>query len=296
MEPNYLYDSFWFLSNETENYTYSYNTTIYDFGSLRNNANILPNELVVLVAVLYSLIFVIGLTGNLCICCYLLFSKKGKTKTIGNFFMMTITINDMLMIIFCIPFIKLNKLFSDSWKFGTIFCGIVGYLQWVLILQKSFNCVVIICDRHYIVARPLKQRLSKRTSQFIIFGTYVLAAAIALPTALHTQVVDVSFGTNSSRICTELWSSIESKLAYTYTLISFHIVIPLILMVVSSLHIAYILFTRKIPGEVDKRRQEVIKSSKHKVSIFDVMYCVDHLIFDILRNNSFVLQIYHQQL
>ncbi|VDI18628.1 Hypothetical predicted protein [Mytilus galloprovincialis] len=177
---------------------------------------------------------------------------------------MTITINDMLMIIFCIPFIKLNKLFSDSWKFGTIFCGIVGYLQWVLILQKSFNCVVIICDRHYIVARPLKQRLSKRTSQFIIFSTYVLAAAIALPTALHTQVVDVSFGTNSSRICTELWSSIESKLAYTYTLISLHIVIPLILMVVSSLHIAYILFTRKIPGEVDKRRQEVIKSSKHK--------------------------------
>ncbi|CAG2201671.1 NEPYR [Mytilus edulis] len=177
---------------------------------------------------------------------------------------MTVAINDMLVIIFCIPFIKLNKLFSDSWKFGTIFCGIVGYLQWVLILQKSFNIVVIICDRHYIVARPLKQRLSKRTSQFIIFGTYVLAAAIALPTALHTQVVDVSFGTNSSRICTELWSSIESKLGYTYTLISLHIVIPLILMVVSSLHIAYILFTRKIPGEVDKRRQEVIKSSKHK--------------------------------
>ena len=86
----------------------------------------------------------------------------------------------VLMAIFCAPLRQLNSLVFKEWLFEITICSLVQFLKWCLIVQKSFIMVVISSDRNYIVTRPLKQRMKKRTAHIIVCVTYVMAMVISL--------------------------------------------------------------------------------------------------------------------
>ena len=86
----------------------------------------------------------------------------------------------VLIAIFCAPLRQLNSLIFKEWLFEITICSLVQFLKWCLIVQKSFIMVVISSDRNYIVTRPLKQRMKKRTAHIIVCVTYVMAMVISL--------------------------------------------------------------------------------------------------------------------
>ncbi|CAG2201672.1 GPR10 [Mytilus edulis] len=126
--------------------------------------------------------------------------------------------------------------------------------QYALPFTKSLSLVVVSCDRYYVVSQPLKKRISKQNAQFVILATYVLAACVALPIAFRTKFVEVLYEGQFVGICTEIWSSSQSKTVYTISLLLLHFIIPLMIMTVSNIHIVHILWTKKIPGEPDEKR------------------------------------------
>lgn len=253
-----------YFLNGTANFTFNSSLVIDQYA--------LPFTVSLVVITLYAITFVVGLLGNIGIYYILNVCRRKKSRTISNIFISSIVFNDMFLIVFCIPLTNLHILLFDSWPFGATACPLFKYIQGSLFLQKSLSLVVVSCDRYYVVSQPLKKRISKQNAQFVILATYVLAACVALPIAFRTKFVEVLYEGQFVGICTEIWSSSQSKTVYTISLLLLHFIIPLMIMTVSNIHIVHILWTKKIPGEPDEKRDRRVAGSKRKVDNFYITY------------------------
>uniref|UniRef100_A0A673KGN0 Cholecystokinin receptor type A n=1 Tax=Sinocyclocheilus rhinocerous TaxID=307959 RepID=A0A673KGN0_9TELE len=93
---------------------------------------------------LYSLIFLLSVFGNLLIIVVLVVNKRMRTVT--NSFLLSLAISDLMMAVFCMPFTLIPNLLED-FIFGAAMCKIVAYLMVCLLtvfiaLVKitSFKC------------------------------------------------------------------------------------------------------------------------------------------------------------
>lgn len=75
---------------------------------------------------LYSLIFLLSVFGNLLIIVVLVVNKRMRTVT--NSFLLSLAISDLMMAIFCMPFTLIPNLLED-FIFGAAMCKIVAYLM-----------------------------------------------------------------------------------------------------------------------------------------------------------------------
>ena len=171
-----------------------------------------PSEFIFIILTLHSMIFVLGVLGNTSICYTIYLVSRKKPIKVTHFFIASMAVSDILMAIFCAPMRQLNSLvlmaifcaplrqlnslvliaifcaplrqlnslIFKEWLFEITICSLVQFLKWCLIVQKSFIMVVISSDRNYIVTRPLKQRMKKRTAHIIVCVTYVMAMVISL--------------------------------------------------------------------------------------------------------------------
>lgn len=75
---------------------------------------------------LYSLIFLVSVFGNLLIIVVLMVNKRMRTVT--NSFLLSLAVSDLMMAIFCMPFTLIPTLLKD-FIFGAAMCKIVSYLM-----------------------------------------------------------------------------------------------------------------------------------------------------------------------
>lgn len=76
--------------------------------------------------VLYSIIFLLAVIGNLLVILTLIQSRR--MRTITNVFLLNLAISDLLLGIFCMPFTLIGMLLRD-FIFGEIMCKLLPYLQ-----------------------------------------------------------------------------------------------------------------------------------------------------------------------
>lgn len=75
---------------------------------------------------LYSLIFLLSVFGNLLIIVVLVVNKRMRTVT--NSFLLSLAVSDLMMAVFCMPFTFIPNLLED-FIFGAAMCKIVAYLM-----------------------------------------------------------------------------------------------------------------------------------------------------------------------
>ncbi|XP_016385137.1 cholecystokinin receptor-like [Sinocyclocheilus rhinocerous] len=85
-----------------------------------------PKEMDSLRILLYSLIFLLSVFGNLLIIVVLVVNKRMRTVT--NSFLLSLAISDLMMAVFCMPFTLIPNLLED-FIFGAAMCKIVAYLM-----------------------------------------------------------------------------------------------------------------------------------------------------------------------
>ncbi|CAH1367250.1 unnamed protein product, partial [Tenebrio molitor] len=76
--------------------------------------------------ILYSVIFLLGLFGNILVC-YIVYSNKAM-QTVTNLFITNLALSDILLCVLCVPFTPLYT-FLGKWIFGSLTCHLVGYAQ-----------------------------------------------------------------------------------------------------------------------------------------------------------------------
>ncbi|KTG37261.1 hypothetical protein cypCar_00046045 [Cyprinus carpio] len=76
--------------------------------------------------ILYSLVFLLSVFGNLLIIVVLIVNKRMRTVT--NSFLLSLAISDLMMAIFCMPFNLIPSLLED-FIFGSVMCKTVAYFM-----------------------------------------------------------------------------------------------------------------------------------------------------------------------
>ena len=107
----------------------------------------ISEELKIFLYVLYSLIFIVGVSGNALVC-YVLGIKKPR-KNCGDIFVISLAISDLLASI-VVPLVIINDLVGDSirWYFGEIGCYVLPPMITITLTASSWSLVLICVDRY----------------------------------------------------------------------------------------------------------------------------------------------------
>lgn len=95
---------------------------------------------------LYSLIFLLSVFGNLLIIVVLMLNKRMRTVT--NSFLLSLAVSDLMMAIFCMPFTLIPNMLED-FIFGATMCKIVTYLMGeheTFDTKPELNCTLLVYE------------------------------------------------------------------------------------------------------------------------------------------------------
>ncbi|XP_004573337.1 cholecystokinin receptor-like isoform X1 [Maylandia zebra] len=190
---------------------------------------------------LYSLIFLLSVFGNLLIIVVLMLNKRMRTVT--NSFLLSLAVSDLMMAIFCMPFTLIPNMLED-FIFGATMCKIVTYLMGVSVSISTFSLVAIAIERYSAICNPLKSRAWQTRSHAyrVIAATWVVSLLIMVPYPVFSTLK--SFPRHNGtvgRMCRLDWPNPQSEQAWYVLLLLILFFIPGVVM-----SIAYGLISREL--------------------------------------------------
>ncbi len=109
-----------------ENATLAWNCTEMDhnhpYGNTARNTQVPepPLYLMICVTIIYIVIFLTGVIGNILVC-FVIF-KHPDMRTTTNFFLVNLSIADLLVLIICMPPSFVDLYAKEVWHFGHVMC------------------------------------------------------------------------------------------------------------------------------------------------------------------------------
>ena len=248
-------------------------------------ASILPQQKESEKTISYCLLFVVSLTGNSLIG-LIVYKTKTMRKPI-NFFIVNMTMSDLLFPIFLFPRI-LTGLYFDSWlisgPLGQALCKLAPFLTEVSLGVSLQSLVLIAVDRFVAVVFPLRSPLiSTKLCRFFIPAIWIVAMAIYSPYLFAFKLAEYPGGLMCLLKWSEVFGETSSRANYYLAVVIVFIYIPLVLIAILYLAILFKLKSQKIPGEQSvnareqraKRERNVLKMSIAIVLLFAICLLPD---------------------
>ncbi|XP_038870769.1 probable G-protein coupled receptor 34b [Salvelinus namaycush] len=153
----------------------------------REHCQLDGSSLQIPLAVLYSVIFVLGLAGNVLALWVFLYvhSKKNSVRV----FLINIALADLLLVI-CLPFRVLYHSKGNHWDMGPILCKVVGNLFYMNMYISITLLGLISVDRYLKIQRSAggQYRLQATRWSSTVCGTiWILALASVMPMILLSE-------------------------------------------------------------------------------------------------------------
>ncbi|KAI1285035.1 Neuropeptides capa receptor [Halotydeus destructor] len=151
-----------------------------------------PLSTVIPMTILYAVILVTGLFGNICTCVVIARNKYMRTAT--NYYLFSLAISDLLLLMLGLPQEMYQLWWPTPYAFGDIFCVVRG-----LSSETSTNASVLTItsftfERFLAICYPLKAHTMSKLSRVIklIVIIWLTAALAAIPLAVQfgVQYVD----------------------------------------------------------------------------------------------------------
>jgi len=149
-------------------------------GSCQNSTCVDDDALALPLTLLYSVIFVLGLTGNL-LALWAFFCVPSKKNSV-HVFLINVAFADLLLVV-CLPFRILYHSQGNKWTQSPFLCQVVGHLFYMNIYVSIILLGLISVDRYLKMHRSARiKRLSRKWSAVLCavvwFG--VLATVLLL--------------------------------------------------------------------------------------------------------------------
>uniref|UniRef100_A0A3B3V2U5 Gastrin/cholecystokinin type B receptor n=1 Tax=Poecilia latipinna TaxID=48699 RepID=A0A3B3V2U5_9TELE len=176
---------------------------------------------------LYSLIFLLSVFGNLLIIVVLMLNKR----------------IDLMMAIFCMPFTLIPNILGD-FIFGATMCKIVAYLMGVSVSISTFSLVAIAIERYSAICNPLKSRAWQTRSHAyrVIAATWVVSLLVMVPYPVFNVLKSFPKGNGTvGNMCRLDWPSEQAEQTWYVLLLIILFFIPGVVMI-----IAYGLISREL--------------------------------------------------
>uniref|UniRef100_A0A1I7ZKP8 G_PROTEIN_RECEP_F1_2 domain-containing protein n=1 Tax=Steinernema glaseri TaxID=37863 RepID=A0A1I7ZKP8_9BILA len=178
-------------------------------------------------ALLYALIFVLGLVGNVGL--ILVTAKHRSLQSCQNIFIVNLAVSDVILCLLSIPLTPVTHILKQ-WYFGALLCRVVGATQAIGMFIGSFSLCAIAVDRYFrlVVApgRPLRRDHAIR----ITWSLWIVSILVTLPYVYHMKLKSYRDQNICGEFCTEEWPSVDSKRFYTFFVLLVQFVIPFTIM------------------------------------------------------------------
>lgn len=216
----------------------------------------------------YITIMVLSMFGN-GIVCYLVHSAP-RMRSVKYFFIVNLSVGDILMTIFCIPFSFVSVLTLRHWPFGEVLCRTVSYSQAISVFVSAYTLVAISIDRYMAIMWPLRPRMTKSHAKIIIVLVWLIALLTALPILIVSSMLQPPeewYSKCDRYVCQENWTKREHGFYYSLVLMTLQYAVPFIVLVYTYTRIAVVVWGKKTPGEAENTRDQRLAKSKRKVNI-----------------------------
>lgn len=137
-------------------------------------------------AVIYLVVFVVGLTGNsLAIFVVLRYTKM---KTVTNMYILNLAVADELYIL-GLPFLTTHNVLN-YWPFGNFLCRILMWADSISQFTSTFCLTVMSIDRYMAVVHPIRSARWRRPSVAKVINSMVwaLSCLLTLPVIIYCDV------------------------------------------------------------------------------------------------------------
>ncbi|KGL74567.1 Neuromedin-U receptor 2 [Tinamus guttatus] len=137
-------------------------------------------------ALVYSLIFVVGVVGNFLVCLVIIKHRNMKTPT--NYYLFSLAVSDLLVLLFGMP-LEVYEMWSNyPFLFGPVGCYFKTALFETVCFASILSVTTVSVERYVAILHPFRAKLEstrKRALRTIVV-LWVLSVLLALPnTSTH---------------------------------------------------------------------------------------------------------------
>lgn len=224
--------------------------------------NIIDNKIVqALFCVIYTIIFVLGLVGNLLVCFVVIRNKAMQTVT--NLFISNLALSDIFLCIFAVPFTPLYS-FRGAWSWGSLLCHIMPFAQGCSVYISTLTLMSIAIDRFFVIIYPFRPRMKIETCITVIIMIWTFSVTVTMPYAIYMTYYDLDIG----RFCEETWPTEKLRRIFGSVTSILQFVLPFIVIAVCYTCVSFKLNDRAKAKAASKnsRKEELDKNRKRRTN------------------------------
>ncbi|XP_048764640.2 prolactin-releasing peptide receptor-like [Ostrea edulis] len=244
----------------------------------KSGSQLLSDESLTGLMVLYSLTTLLSITGNIFV--VLVFVKGRHSRTDLRPFLINLAVADLVMAFFCMPFTFADTILGH-WVFYKPLCTLVLFVQLFAVAASVLTNMAIGIDRFLAVIFPLRSRVTYSRSKYVIAVIWFCAlslASVQFFVGRAQQYGDIYK-------CEEVWPSQESRKIYTVCLFLCTYIIPLLILSITYSIVGILLWKRTAPGNKDQTRDlhrlrskiKIVKMLVIVVAVFGVCWLPLHV-------------------
>ncbi|XP_059176193.1 pyroglutamylated RF-amide peptide receptor-like, partial [Physella acuta] len=222
------------------------------------SANLLSNEAIASLIVLYSLTILFSIAGNILVVA--VFTKGRRCRTDIRPFLINLAVADLIMALFCMPF-TFTFVMIRTWIFSSPMCPLVLFMQHLSVSASVFTNMAIGIDRFLVVTFPLRARMSSQRARYTLFIIWLCSLALSSVQLIVGKAKDKG----SFVDCDEEWSSSGARRTFTMFVLLITYITPLIILAVTYSIVAILLWKRTAPGNAHEERDSQQLKAKRKV-------------------------------
>ncbi|NXY57830.1 NMUR2 protein, partial [Callaeas wilsoni] len=132
-------------------------------------------------ALVYSVIFVVGVVGNFLVCLVILKHRNMKTPT--NYYLFSLAVSDLLVLLFGMP-LEVYEMWSNyPFLFGPVGCYLKTALFETVCFASILSVTTLSVERYIAILHPFRAKLesTRRRALRTIVALWVLSVLFALP-------------------------------------------------------------------------------------------------------------------
>ncbi len=158
----------------------------------------------VVVPIIFSLIAILGLVGNLLVIIVVSFNNQMRNTT--NLLILNLAIADLFFIIICVPFTAMVYSMSQ-WPFGSVWCKIYQYLLNVTAYSSVYTLVLMSLDRYLAVVHPISSMTIRndRNAYILILLSWFIICFSNIPVILQYEAYIYTWAGEERSTCLSIW-------------------------------------------------------------------------------------------
>ncbi|KAF2882440.1 hypothetical protein ILUMI_23722 [Ignelater luminosus] len=176
--------------NETDinNTLFTTETKNLDLNATAEENIFYPVTLVIPITVIYVVIFLTGLLGNVSTC--IVISRNKSMHTATNYYLFSLAISDLLLLVSGLP-PEMYRIWSpETYVFGEAFCVLQGFAAETSANATVLTITAFTVERYLAICHPFLSHTMSKLSRAVkyVIGIWITALCLAAPQAMQFGV------------------------------------------------------------------------------------------------------------